>query len=42
MPDVEDDVLMDDALWHLESIREKGLPVDEIVAYNHLAIYLRW
>lgn len=42
MPDVEDDVLMDDALWHLESIREKGLPVDEIAAYNHLAIYLRW
>ena len=33
---------MDDATWHLESIREKGLPVDEINAYNHMAIYLRW
>ena len=33
---------MDDAAWHLESIREKGLPVDEINAYNHMAIYLRW
>ena len=33
---------MDDAVWHLESIREKGLPVDEINAYNHMAIYLRW
>ena len=33
---------MDDAVWHLESIQEKGLPVDEINAYNHMAIYLRW
>ena len=33
---------MDDADWHLESIQEKELPVDEITAYNHLAIYLRW
>ncbi|MBS5136405.1 MAG: suppressor of fused domain protein, partial [Clostridiaceae bacterium] len=33
---------MDDADWHLESIQEKGLPVDEINAYNHMAIYLRW
>ena len=33
---------MDDAAWHLESIQEKGLPVDEINAYNHMAIYLRW
>ena len=32
----------DDAAWHLESIQEKGLPVDEINAYNHMAIYLRW
>ncbi|MEQ2398161.1 immunity protein Imm33 domain-containing protein [Merdimmobilis hominis] len=42
--DDEDDYLveMDDADWHLESIQEKELPVDEITAYNHLAIYLRW
>ena len=33
---------LDDAAWHLESIQEKGLPVDEINAYNHMAIYLRW
>ena len=33
---------MDDAAWHLESMREKGLPVDELSAYNHMAIYLRW
>ena len=33
---------MDDAARHLESIHEKGLPVDEINAYNHMAIYLRW
>lgn len=47
--DYEDDdydefmeILMDDVDAHLESIREKNLPVDEITAYNHLAIYLRW
>ena len=33
---------MDDAIWHLESIQEKSLPVDELCAYNHMAIYLRW
>ena len=40
----EDDyvVEMDDADWHLETIQEKNLPVDELCAYNHMAIYLRW
>ncbi len=33
---------MDDVAWHIESIEEKGLRVDEIAAYNHMAIYLRW
>ena len=33
-------LLMDDAAWHLEDLREKHLPVEEITAYNHLAIYL--
>ena len=33
---------LDDAAWHLKSIQEKDLPVDEINAYNHMAIYLRW
>ena len=42
--DDEDDyvVEMDDAAWHLETIEEKNLPVDEINAYNHMVIYLRW
>ena len=35
-------VEMDDAAYHLETIREKNLPVDELSAYNHMAIYLRW
>ena len=33
---------MDDASYHIESIEEKGLPVDPINAYNLFAIYLRW
>ena len=33
---------MDDASYHIESIEEKGLPIDPINAYNHMAIYLRW
>ncbi len=33
---------MDTADWHLETIHEKNLPVDEISVYNHMAIYLRW
>ena len=33
---------MDTADWHLETIHEKNLPVEELNAYNHLAIYLRW
>ncbi|MDY4167542.1 MAG: suppressor of fused domain protein [Fournierella sp.] len=33
---------MDDAARHLETIQEKNLPVEEINAYNHMAIYLRW
>ena len=36
------DLVMDNAQWHLDSLREKKLPVNEITAYNHLAIYLRW
>ena len=36
------EIWMDDAKYHLESIHEKSLPVDEIAAYNHMAIYLRW
>ncbi len=35
-------VQMDDASWHLETIREKSLAVDELCACNHMAIYLRW
>jgi hypothetical protein len=36
------DLVMDNAQWHLDTLREKNLPVDEITAYNHLAIYLRY
>lgn len=36
------DILMDSAKLHLESLREKELPVEELAAYNHMAIYLRW
>ena len=35
-------VEMDDAAFHLETIQEKNLPVDELCACNHMAIYLRW
>ena len=35
-------ITMDDVVYHLESIHEKKLPVEDITAYNHLAIYLRW
>ncbi len=33
---------MDDASGHLRLIEEKGLQAEELAAYNHLAIYLRW
>ena len=33
---------MDDVSYHIESIEEKGLPIDPINAYNLFAIYLRW
>lgn len=36
------DEVMDDASWHLESIREKNLAVDEDSAYNLMTIFLRW
>ena len=33
---------IDDAKWHIQTIKDKDLPVDELTAYNHMAIYLRW
>lgn len=36
------DLLMDSAVSHLQTIRQKRLPVPTLAAYNHLAIYLRW
>ena len=33
---------MDNVSYHIESIEEKGLPIDPINAYNLFAIYLRW
>ena len=42
-PEGDDDTAgMDYALCHIESIEEKGLAIDPINAYNHMAIYLRW
>lgn len=38
----QNEILLDEAAPHLESIREKCLPVDELNAFSHLAIYLRW
>ena len=37
-----DGMILDDSRWHVESIREKKLPVEEITVLNHMAIYLRW
>lgn len=34
--------LLDNGAWHVDSILEKNLPVEEINVYNHMAIYLRW
>lgn len=42
LTDYVPDEILDDAEWHLESLQEKKLPVDEIAAFNHLAIFLRW
>ena len=36
------DNVMDDAIWHLNSIKQKKLPLDELTAYNHMAVFLRW
>lgn len=36
------ELLMDNGKWHLECLREKELPVQELAAFNHMAIYLRW
>lgn len=38
----QNEILLDEAAPHLESIREKCLPGDELNAFSHLAIYLRW
>lgn len=35
-------VIIDDGQWHLEKLREKKLPVDELNAYSHIAIFMRW
>ena len=38
----EEFLIIDDAKWHIQKIKDKDLPVDELTAYNHMAIYLRW
>ena len=42
LSDKDFDGEMDDAYYHIESIEEKELPIAQINAYNHMAIYLRW
>lgn len=36
------DQVMDNVGYDVQKIEEKGLSVDPITAYNHVAIYLRW
>lgn len=36
------DDIMDSAEWHLGDYYSKGIEVEEINIYNHLAIFLRW
>ena len=39
----QDEVMeMDNAAWHLETLQKKKLPVEELNALSHMAIYLRW
>lgn len=41
--DEADDILeMDNGIWHLATLRKKKLPVDELNAFSHMTIYLRW
>lgn len=35
-------LIVDEARTHLETIKEKSLPVDDLAAYSHMAIYLRF
>ena len=39
--ELQDDII-DSAEWHLGDYYSKGIEVDEINIYNHLAIFLRW
>ena len=39
--EMQDDI-MDSADWHLGDYYSKGIEVDEINIYNHLAVFLRW
>lgn len=38
----KDGGILDDGNPHIEKVREKNLPVDELAGLNHLAIFLRW
>lgn len=39
--EMQDDI-MDSADWHLGDYYSKGIEVEEINIYNHLAVFLRW
>ena len=39
--EMQDDI-MDSAEWHLGDYYSKGIEVEEINVYNHLAVFLRW
>ena len=42
LEEAQEEGVLDDGNRHLEKIRDKKLPVEELAAYNHLAIFLRW
>lgn len=33
---------IDEGWWHYDKVKDDKLPLDRIVGYNHLAIFLRW
>ena len=39
--EIQNDI-MDSSEWHLGDYYSKGIEVDEINIYNHLAVFLRW
>lgn len=36
------ELMLDWCQWHLRAVEEKHLKVEELAAYNHMALFLRW